>query len=89
MHSKISEVIHGSVLCLTLISLSGATVSKIIRYKVCANLQNQIFSKIKLKKIKIYQDNPNTVLNIDGENCHDGKKNQITLIICLLLLPQN
>ena len=29
MHSKISEVIHGSVLCLTLISLSGATVSKI------------------------------------------------------------
>lgn len=29
MHSKISEVIHGSVLCLTLISLSGATVFKI------------------------------------------------------------
>ena len=29
MHSKISEVIHGSVLCLILISLSGATVSKI------------------------------------------------------------
>jgi hypothetical protein len=29
MHSKVSEVIHGSVLCLTLISLSGSTVSKI------------------------------------------------------------
>jgi hypothetical protein len=75
MHSKISEVIHGSVLCLTLISLSGATVSK-------------IFVNISLK-LDQAQDNPNTVLNIDGENCHDGKKNQIILIICLLLLPQN
>lgn len=54
MHSKISEVIHGSVLCLTLISLSGATVFKIFVNIFLKLDQASLIFEAKKKKKKTF-----------------------------------